>query len=185
MVREVVDVYGDRQLGRRFRPYPGDGEQASVGLVALEQGGYLRRGGLELGRVFGDPPRQEPHRAVLGGDRGRVRPGRRPHGPDERVHLAAPRARARAAALRRPASATDHGPPRAAMSRSSETSDRSTSDSNSGHDSSRMLRSLFLLLVLSRVRKSLCAARTLAAAIAGSGWGPAAARPGCRARSSR
>ena len=92
MVREVVDVYGDRQLGRRFRPYPGDGEQASVGLVALEQGGYLRRGGLELGRVFGDPPRQEPHRAVLGGDRGRVRPGRRPHGPDERVHLAAPRA---------------------------------------------------------------------------------------------
>ena len=55
MVREVVDVYGDRQLGRRFRPYPGDGEQASVGLVALEQGGYLRRGGLELGRVLGDP----------------------------------------------------------------------------------------------------------------------------------
>ena len=36
------------------------------------------------------------------------------------------------------------------MSRSSETSDRSTSDSNSGHDSSRMLRSLFLLLVLSQ-----------------------------------
>mgnify|MGYP000336912157 CR=1 FL=1 len=38
MVREVVDVYGDRQLGRRFRPYPGDGEQASVGLVASKQG---------------------------------------------------------------------------------------------------------------------------------------------------
>lgn len=54
MVREVVDVYGDRQLGRRFRPYPGDGEQASVGLVALEQGGYLCRGGSELGRVLGD-----------------------------------------------------------------------------------------------------------------------------------
>ena len=95
VAREVVDVYGNRQFGRRFRPYPGDGEQASVGLVALEQGGYLCRGGLELGRVLGDPPRQEPHRAVLGGDRGvgmgdrqqRVRDAERGLRDDHRVAL--------------------------------------------------------------------------------------------------
>ena len=41
-----------------------------------------------------------------------------------------------------------------------------------------MLRSLFLLLVLSRVRKSLCAASALAAAIAGSGWGTGSSASG-------
>lgn len=69
VAREIVDVYGNRQLGCRSRPYPGDSEQASVGLVALEWGRYLGRGGLQLGRVLGNPSRQEPHRAVLGGDR--------------------------------------------------------------------------------------------------------------------
>ena len=54
------------------------------------------------------------------------------------------------------------------MSRSADASDRSTNASNSGHDSSRMLRNRFLHLVLSQVRKSLCAASDLAARISGS-----------------
>ena len=78
--------------------------------------------------------------------------------------------RARAAVLRPLASAIDHGLPGAAIRRSSAASDRSTNASNSGHDSSRMLRSLFLFLVFSQIRKSLCAVMDLAAAIAGSGW---------------
>ena len=41
-----------------------------------------------------------------------------------------------------------------------------------------MLRSLFLLLVLSQVRKSLCAASALVAAIAGSGWGAGSSASG-------
>ena len=48
-------------------------------------------------------------------------------------------------------------------------SDRSTSASKAGHDSSRMLRSRFLFLVFSQVRKFLWAASALAAAIVGPG----------------
>ena len=47
--------------------------------------------------------------------------------------------------------------------------DRSTSASKAGHDSSRMLRSRFLFLVFSQVRKFLWAASALAAAIVGPG----------------
>ena len=46
-------------------------------------------------------------------------------------------------------------------------SERSACASNSGHDSSNMLRSLFLLRVFSQVKKSLCAASDLAASISG------------------
>lgn len=48
-------------------------------------------------------------------------------------------------------------------------SDRSTNASKAGHDSSRMLRSRFLLLVFSQVRKFLWAASALAAATVGPG----------------
>ena len=77
--------------------------------------------------------------------------------------------RVSAAALRGPASATDQAPPRDAMSLSWGPSDRSTNASKAGHDSSRMLRSRFLLLVFSQVRKFLWAASALAAATVGPG----------------
>ena len=76
-----------------------------------------------------------------------------------RVSAAAPGAR------RRPPTS----PPRDAMSLSWGPSDRSTSASKAGHDSSRMLRSRFLFLVFSQVRKFLWAASALAAATVGPG----------------
>ena len=62
------------------------------------------------------------------------------------------------------------------MSESVARSDRSARASNSGHDSSSMLRSRFFALVFSQVRKSLCAASCLAASISGvrSGTGSSA-----------
>lgn len=64
------------------------------------------------------------------------------------------------------ASDIDHGPP-TAMSLRVAAPERSACASNSGHDSSNMLRSLFLLRVFSQVKKSLCAAGDLAASISG------------------
>lgn len=55
MAREVVDIYGNHQFGRRFRPYSADGEQASVGLVASKQGRHGRKrhnGALLQGQLF-------------------------------------------------------------------------------------------------------------------------------------
>lgn len=55
MAREVVDIYGNHQLGRRFRPYSADGEQTSVGLVASKQGRRGRKwrnGALLQGQLF-------------------------------------------------------------------------------------------------------------------------------------
>ena len=55
MAREVVDIYGNHQLGRRFRPYSADGEQASVGLVASKQERHGRKrhnGALLQGQLF-------------------------------------------------------------------------------------------------------------------------------------
>ena len=79
MVREPGDVDRHRELRRRPRPDAGHGEQARVGLVALEQ---RRRLGLEgPGLVEGlrYPGGQEPDLPVLGLDerrRGRGRGGR-------------------------------------------------------------------------------------------------------------
>lgn len=56
VAREIIDVYGNRQLGCRSRPYSRDSEQASVGLVAHAQGGYLGSGGLEIDRIVGNAP---------------------------------------------------------------------------------------------------------------------------------
>lgn len=55
MAREVVDIYGNHQFGRRFRPYSADGEQTSVGLVASKQGRRGRKwrnGALLQGQLF-------------------------------------------------------------------------------------------------------------------------------------
>ena len=55
MAREVVDIYGNRQFERRFRPYSADGEQASVGLVASKRGRRGRKwrnGALLQGQLF-------------------------------------------------------------------------------------------------------------------------------------
>lgn len=55
MAREVVDIYGNHQFGRRFRLYSADGEQASVGLVASRQGRRGRKwrnGALLQGQLF-------------------------------------------------------------------------------------------------------------------------------------
>lgn len=55
MAREVVDIYGNHQLGRRCRPYSADGEQASVDLVASKRGRRDRKwrnGALLQGRLF-------------------------------------------------------------------------------------------------------------------------------------
>lgn len=55
MAREVVDIYGIHQFGRRFRPYSADGEQTSVGLVASKQGRRGRKwrnGALLQGQLF-------------------------------------------------------------------------------------------------------------------------------------
>ena len=55
MAREVVDIYGNHQLERRFRPYSADGEQASVGLVASKQERHGRKrhnGALLQGQLF-------------------------------------------------------------------------------------------------------------------------------------
>ena len=90
VAREVFDVYGDRQLRGCLRPCSRHRQQASVGFVALEQGGYGVVGGLYLGRVLGDPSRQKPHGSVLCGDLGRARPGGRLDGADERSDLGAP-----------------------------------------------------------------------------------------------
>ena len=90
VAREVFDVYGDRQLRGRLRPYSRHRQQASVCFVALEQGRYGVVGGLYLGRVLGDPSRQKPHSSVLRGDFGRARPGGRLGGADERPDLGAP-----------------------------------------------------------------------------------------------
>lgn len=89
VAREVFDVYGDRQLRGRLRPYSRHRQQASVGFVALEQGRYGVVG-LYLGRVLGDPSRQKPHSSVLRGDFGRARPGGRLDGADERSDFGAP-----------------------------------------------------------------------------------------------
>lgn len=55
MAREVVDIYGNHQFGRRFRPNSADGEQASVGLVASKQerrDRKWRNGALLQGQLF-------------------------------------------------------------------------------------------------------------------------------------
>lgn len=55
MARKVVDIYGNHQFGRRFRPYSADGEQTSVGLVASKQGRRGRKwrnGALLQGQLF-------------------------------------------------------------------------------------------------------------------------------------
>ena len=48
MTGEVFDVDGDRKLGSGFGPDARHRQEASVGIVALEQGGDLRRDRLDL-----------------------------------------------------------------------------------------------------------------------------------------
>ena len=76
MTGEVFDVDGDRKLGSGFGTCPRHSQEASVGIVALEEGGDLRRDRLDFRRVLGYPAREQLHRPVLGGDGRRVRPGR-------------------------------------------------------------------------------------------------------------
>ena len=88
---EVFDVDGDRELGSGFGPDARHRQEASVGIVALEQGGDLRRDRLDLRRVLGYPAREQFHRPVLGGDDRRIRPCRGGCRADEGLDLAARR----------------------------------------------------------------------------------------------
>lgn len=79
MVREPRDVDRHRELRRRPRPDAGHGEQARVGLVALEQPRRLGLEGPGLVEGLRYPGGQEPDLPVLGLDerrRGRGGGGR-------------------------------------------------------------------------------------------------------------
>lgn len=91
MTGEVFDAEGDRELGSGFGPDARHRQEASVGIVALEQGGDLRRDRLDLRRVLGYPAREQLHRPVLGGDGHCVRPCREGCRADEDLDLAARR----------------------------------------------------------------------------------------------
>ena len=82
-------------------------QEASVGIVALEQGGDLRRDRLDLRRVLGYPAREQFHRPVLGGDDRRIRPCRGGRRADEGLDLAARRPTRERRRPAGPASATD------------------------------------------------------------------------------
>ena len=102
MAWEVFNIDGDRELGSGLGTDPRHRQEASVGIVALEEGGYFPRDRLDLRRVLGYSAREQLHRTVLGGDGRRIRPCRGGRRADEGLDLAARRpARER----RRPAGA--------------------------------------------------------------------------------
>lgn len=136
-------------------------------LVGREQRGYLGGQRLDLGGVLGDSSREQPHGAVLAGHGRRTGLSDDPAEPRGAAALARPRPRVSAPTVCGDVSAIDRGPPTGGMSLGVAASGRSARDSNSGHDSSSMLRSLFLFPVFLRVGKSLWAASDLAASVSG------------------
>ena len=63
------DIYGDRELGSGFGADPRHRQEASVGIVAPEEGGYLRRDRDRSPPSSGDPAREQftspgPRRAM-------------------------------------------------------------------------------------------------------------------------
>lgn len=111
MAGEAGDVDGHDQLGCRPRPYPRNGEQASVRLVGREQRGYLGGQRLDLGGVLGDSSREQPHGAVLAGHGRRTGLSDDPSEPRGAAALARPRPRVSAPTVCGDVSAIDRGPP--------------------------------------------------------------------------
>lgn len=77
----------NRKLGSGFGTYLRHSQEASAGIVALEETGISAVIALDLCRVLGYPAREQLHRSALGGDGRRVRPGRRGRRADEGLDL--------------------------------------------------------------------------------------------------
>lgn len=165
--REVGYVYGYDQLGCRARSYAGHRVQAPVRLVAASSADISEVGD-PVSAAFSDILRASS-RTARSSQATAAGCGLLNDSTDSASAATLARLQPRVSAPTDCDEASDigYGQPAAAMSSRVAGSERSACASNSGHDSSNMLWSLFLLRVFSQVKKSLCAASDLAASISG------------------